>query len=46
MVHDFKPPFLDGKIRYTKQVDPVSVLKDPNCDMAILAKKGSKVLRA
>lgn len=41
MVHDFKPPFLDGKIIYTKQIDPIKIVKDEKADMALLAKKGS-----
>lgn len=46
MVHDFRPPFLDGKTIYTKQLETVSIVKDPTCDMAILAKKGSKAIRS
>lgn len=45
MVHDFRPPFLSGKTIYTKQLETVSIVKDATSDMAILAKKGSKVLR-
>ena len=43
-VHDIKPPFLDGKVVYTTQLQPVQIVKDPNSDMAILAKKGSETL--
>lgn len=32
MVHDIKPPFLDGRIVFTTQTDPVQVVKDPNGD--------------
>lgn len=44
-VHDFKPPFLDGRQIYSKQLDPVSIVKDLKCDMVILAKKGSEMIR-
>lgn len=30
LVHDIKPPFLDGKNIYTKQTEGVSVVKDEN----------------
>lgn len=42
---DTKPPFLDGRIVFTKQQDPVMPLKDPTSDMAIIAKKGSHLVR-
>lgn len=45
MVHDTKPPFLDGRISFTKVMDPVLPLKDPTSDVAVLSKKGSKILR-
>lgn len=45
MVHDFKPPFLDGKTQYSTQMGSIQVVKDPNSDMAILAKKGSVVVK-
>ncbi|KAF7198483.1 Pre-mRNA-splicing factor ATP-dependent RNA helicase prp16 [Pseudocercospora fuligena] len=45
LVHDIKPPFLDGKTVFTKQLEPVSAVKDPQSDMAVFAKKGSKVVR-
>jgi pre-mRNA-splicing factor ATP-dependent RNA helicase DHX38/PRP16 len=32
MVHDIKPPFLDGRIVFTKQTEAVQVVKDPNGD--------------
>ncbi|CAD8158935.1 unnamed protein product [Paramecium pentaurelia] len=43
-VHDIKPPFLDGKVVYTTQLTQVQIVKDPNSDMAKLAKQGSEVL--
>jgi len=45
MVHDLKPPFLDGRIQYSTQMGSIQVVKDPNSDMAILAKKGSVVVK-
>jgi pre-mRNA-splicing factor ATP-dependent RNA helicase DHX38/PRP16 len=45
MVHDLKPPFLDGNTKYTNQISQIQVVKDSNSDMAILAKKGSTVIK-
>ena len=45
LVHDLKPPFLDGNTVYTTQSSQIQVVKDPLSDMAILAKKGSVVLK-
>jgi len=45
MVHDLKPPFLDGNTVYTTQTSQIQVVKDPLCDMAILAKKGSTIVK-
>ena len=45
MVHDLKPPFLDGKTIFTKQLDPVPAVKDPTSDMAVFSRKGSRVVR-
>ena len=45
MVHDLRPPFLDGNIAYTTQMTQIQVVKDPLADMAILAKKGSPVIK-
>ena len=38
------PPFLNANIKYTKQVDPVSVVKDPTSDIAVLARNGSQLV--
>ncbi|OTF80716.1 hypothetical protein BLA29_005148 [Euroglyphus maynei] len=40
MVHNIVPPFLDGRIVFTKQPEPVIPVKDPTSDFAILARKG------
>lgn len=45
MVHDKKPPFLDGRTVYTKQLEPVNPIRDPTSDIAIFAKKGSALVR-
>ncbi|EWC45216.1 hypothetical protein DRE_05943 [Drechslerella stenobrocha 248] len=45
LVHDIRPPFLDGKTIFTKQLDPVPAVRDPQSDMAVFSKKGSLVVR-
>ncbi|WPH01691.1 pre-mrna-splicing factor atp-dependent rna helicase prp16 [Acrodontium crateriforme] len=45
LVHDLKPPFLDGKTVFTKQLDPVSAVRDPQSDMAVFSRKGSRVVK-
>lgn len=45
MVHNIVPPFLDGRIVFTKQPEPVVPVKDSTSDMAILSKKGSALVR-
>ena len=45
MVHDLKPPFLDGKTVYTKQLEPINPIRDPTSDMAVFAKKGSALVK-
>lgn len=45
LVHDLKPPFLDGKTIFTKQLDPVPAVRDSQSDMAVFSRKGSKVVR-
>jgi len=45
LVHDLKPPFLDGRIAYTRQLDPISPIRDPTSDLAIFSKKGSALVR-
>ncbi|CDW53890.1 pre mRNA splicing factor ATP dependent RNA [Trichuris trichiura] len=46
LVHNMVPPFLDGRIIFTKQPEPVVPVRDPTCDMAIIARKGSAAIRA
>ncbi|KAL1305666.1 hypothetical protein AAFC00_007259 [Neodothiora populina] len=45
LVHDLKPPFLDGKTIFTKQLEPISAVRDPQSDMAVFSRKGSKVVK-
>lgn len=45
LVHDLKPPFLDGKTVFTKQLEPVNPIKDGTSDMAVFSKKGSKLVK-
>ena len=45
MVHDIKPPFLDGRIVFTTQTDAIQVVKDPDGDFYQVSKKGSHILR-
>lgn len=45
LVHDIKPPFLDGRVVFTKQVEAVQSVKDPTSDMAIFSRKGSALVR-
>uniref|UniRef100_A0A6P4E156 RNA helicase n=1 Tax=Drosophila rhopaloa TaxID=1041015 RepID=A0A6P4E156_DRORH len=45
LVHHIIPPFLDGRIVFTKQPEPVVPVKDPTSDMALLARKGSALVR-
>lgn len=40
LVHNTKPPFLDGRIVFTKQQEPVMTVKDPTSDLAVISKKG------
>lgn len=45
LVHHIVPPFLDGRIVFTKQPEPVVPVKDPTSDMALAARKGSPLVR-
>ena len=45
LVHDIKPPFLDGRKIFTKQLDPVPAVRDPQSDMAVFSRKGSRVVK-
>lgn len=45
ITHDLKPPFLDGRIVYTKQLDPINPIRDMTSDMAVFSKKGSALVK-
>ncbi|BGP14697.1 hypothetical protein JCM10213v2_002647 [Rhodosporidiobolus nylandii] len=44
LVHDLKPPFLDGRMAFTKQLEPINPIKDPTSDLAVFSKKGSALV--
>ncbi len=44
-VHHLEPPFLDGRHILTKQKDPISSVRDPNSDMAVVSRKGSHLVK-
>lgn len=46
LVHNTVPPFLDGRIVFTKQPEPVIPIKDATSDMAVVSRKGCLVVRA
>ena len=46
MVHNIKPPFLEGRVVFTTQMETVQVVKNPNSDIAMLARKGSNIVKA
>ena len=45
MVRNLKPPFLDGRTVFTKQLDPINPIRDPTSDMAVFSKKGSPLVK-
>ena len=45
LVHDMKPPFLEGKQVFTKQAEMVLPVKDQTSDMAMIARKGSALMQ-
>lgn len=45
LVHDLKPPFLDGTIAYTKQLEPINPVRDGTSDLAVFSKKGSALVK-
>lgn len=44
-VHNIKPPFLDGKTVFTKQLEPINPVRDPTSDMAVFSRKGSALVK-
>ncbi|XP_053211975.1 LOW QUALITY PROTEIN: pre-mRNA-splicing factor ATP-dependent RNA helicase PRP16-like [Panonychus citri] len=45
IVHNIVPPFLDGRIVFTKQFEPVIPVKDGTSNMAVCSKKGSALVK-
>ena len=45
IVHNLKPPFLDGRVSFSLQQSMVSVVKDPTSDFATNARNGSNLLK-
>jgi pre-mRNA-splicing factor ATP-dependent RNA helicase DHX38/PRP16 len=45
LVHDLRPPFLDGRTVFSKQLEPVPAVRDFQSDMAVFSRKGSKVVK-
>uniref|UniRef100_A0A1D2A9T0 RNA helicase n=1 Tax=Auxenochlorella protothecoides TaxID=3075 RepID=A0A1D2A9T0_AUXPR len=45
LVHDTRPPFLDGRFLFTRQRGPVLPLKDPTSDLAVIARAGSRLVK-
>ena len=45
LVHDTRPPFLDGRVIFTKQAEAIMPLRDPTSDLAVIAKSGSKLVK-
>ena len=45
LVHNIMAPFLDGRIMFTKQPEPVVPVRDPTSDIAVLSRKGSQLVK-
>lgn len=45
LVHDLRPPFLDGRTIFTKQLEPVPAVRDYQSDMAVFSRKGSRIVK-
>lgn len=45
LVHDSRPPFLEGRVVFTKQSDAVLPVKDASSDLAVVARKGSALVK-
>eukprot|EP00595_Chromulina_sp_UTEXLB2642_P001843 CAMPEP_0196762688 /NCGR_PEP_ID=MMETSP1095-20130614/2556_1 /TAXON_ID=96789 ORGANISM="Chromulina nebulosa, Strain UTEXLB2642" /NCGR_SAMPLE_ID=MMETSP1095 /ASSEMBLY_ACC=CAM_ASM_000446 /LENGTH=533 /DNA_ID=CAMNT_0042114243 /DNA_START=219 /DNA_END=1821 /DNA_ORIENTATION=+ len=45
IVHTLKPPFLDGRIKFSLIQTTISIVKDPTSDMAVNARNGSNLLK-
>ena len=45
LVHQTKPPFLDGRVSFSTQREAVPTVKDASSDFAKMAREGSETLR-
>lgn len=45
LVHDLRPPFLDGTVAYTRQLEPINPVRDVTSDLAVFSKKGSTLVK-
>ena len=45
LVRDIRPPFLDGKLVFTKQLEPINPVRDPTADLAQVARSGSQLVK-
>lgn len=44
-VYNLTPPFLEGQPIFSRQKDPISAVRDPQGDLATLARKGSQAVQ-
>ena len=45
LTHDLRPDFLKGHTVFTKQLEPVSAVRDSTSDMAVFSRKGSHIVK-
>lgn len=45
LVHDLRPPFLDGQQQFTARKEGVSAVLDPQSDLAVISRKGSQLVK-
>lgn len=45
LVHDLRPPFLDGQQMFSARKEPVSAVLDPQSDIAVRSRKGSLLVK-
>uniref|UniRef100_A0A8C4Q2V9 Pre-mRNA-splicing factor ATP-dependent RNA helicase PRP16 n=1 Tax=Eptatretus burgeri TaxID=7764 RepID=A0A8C4Q2V9_EPTBU len=45
VVHNLVPPFLDGRIVFTKQPEPIVPVRDGTSDLAVISRRGSMLVR-
>lgn len=45
LVHDLRPPFLDGQQQFTARKEAISAVLDPQSDLAVISRKGSQLVK-